>query len=48
MIYGVSIDTVVSGIIIVSGAVMALPVFTGWVIMGIDIVTWIRERRKHK
>ena len=48
MIYGVPIDTVVSGIIIVSGAVMALPACMGLVMIVMDVVTWIRERRKHK
>lgn len=48
MIYGVPIDTVVSGIIIVSGAVMALPAFMGLAMIVIDIVQWLIERRKHK
>ena len=48
MIYGIPIDTVVSAIIIVSGAVMALPAFMGLTMIVMDIVTWIIERRKHK
>lgn len=48
MIYGVPIDTVVSIIIIISGAVMALPAFMGLAMIVIDVVTWLRERRKHQ
>ena len=48
MIYGVPIDTVVSGIIIVCGTVMALPALMGLAMIVMDVVTWLRERRKHK
>ena len=48
MIYGVQIDTVVSIIIIISGAVMALPAFMGLAMIVIDVVQWYKERRKHK
>ena len=48
MIYGVPIDTVVSGIIIVSGAVMALPACMGLVMIVMDVVLWIKGRRRKK
>ena len=48
MIYGVPIDTVVSGIIIVCGTVMALPALMGLAMIVIDVVLWYKERRKHK
>lgn len=48
MIYGIPIDTVVSGIIIVCGLVMALPVLMGLTMIVIDVVVWIKGRSKKK
>lgn len=48
MMYGYPIDQVVAVIIAVTGAVMALPVTMGIAMIIIDVVLWIKERRKKR